>query len=736
MIASDAHSALRLSHLIAARRAVTPSFDRFIIALSIFPTIFLPKRRAGFFLEAGAAILFFGTLAQQPDLQHSGATALAELAARGYQIPGEDDPVRVFPALTGGDFSGRHAGGWRPGGIYLRLQPQGGLNEAVYLRHELFHEASHRSCGGRLPAWAEEAAAMHFSGELAGLEAGSWPAEAELQGLKARIRQGAELDGDNRTLLGRLVVNAGWPGEPCALEPKLSELLGSAFEEAGASGYLLMSLPSGRLLESGGDIDSRLPPGSLLKIPYAAALSQANPEVLAAELAASDTDKLLQRREQFQAERYRLLLSPIREQALAQTPDQARDWRSYLGERDAEGSFALQASLPELALTMRAALLAQPAYFQGLTQNGISPNSTLAGQNKADKKLLGQLQALAKTGTVSAGNGQPLAGHLLVAWPAPHPVFLALFRQRGVNGAAVLPKAAALLKTWQNAHPPRFAAVRVRLLTPTDRASWEAQADCPEAAGAQSRFTLCGQFRIVSSARGSRSERVVGGILHQAGDGPAVLETDVDSYVDAVLAAEAQTLTGSAREAMRAVIAWNGSHGAHRHADSGSLCDTTHCMVFLGELPGDKPHRNGRVDAELLQWLDKLAAEKGLNWLPFANGGDQRWQRQLAAAEVSSRFSESRILDIRRERRKDGELFIHLFYPDNEEPVSCEVFRNTLKLPSCPDVVNAAADRQAWLFQGIGTGHGLGLSIVRAQALADGGRSAEQILRDAYAEDR
>lgn len=685
----------------------------------------------------GAAVLFFGALTQRPELQHAATTALAALAAQGYHIPGEDDPVRVFPALTDGDFSGQHAGGWRPGSVYLRQQPQGGLSEAVYLRHELFHEVSYRSCDGRLPGWAEEAAAMHFSGELAGLEAGSWPKDAELAGLRERIRQGAELEGNDRLLLGRLVANADWPAEPCALSPKLSKLLGTLFNEAGPSGYLLMSLLSGRILESGGDLQSPLPPGSLLKIPYAAALNQANPDTLAAELAASDTDKLLQRREQFQPAQYRLLLSPIKQQDLAQSPDPTRDrqaWRSYLGERGADGSFPLQSSLPELALAMRAALLTQPAYFRGLTQNGALPNSTLYGQSEAHKKLLRQIQALTKTGTVSAGNGQPLAGHLLVAWPAAHPVFLALFRQRGVNGAAVLPKAAALLDAWQQTHPVRFAAVRIRLLTPTDLASWETRADCPELPGPQNRLiTVCGQFRIVSSARASRSERLVSGILHRTGDaGPAVLETDVDSYVDAVMSAEAQALTGSARQAMRAVIGWNASHGGHRHPDSESLCDTTHCMVFMGRLPTDKPLGSDPIDVKLLHLLDNLAAEAGLNWLSFSNGGDQRWRRQISHRDMNSVFAESRILDIRRERRKNGDLFIHLFYPDGEEAISCEVFRNTLKLPSCPDAINPTADHDAWEFQGIGAGHGQGLAIVHAQALADAGRTTEQILRDAY----
>lgn len=697
------------------------------------------RRRPLCLLDIGAAILFFGALTQQIELRQTATTALSELASQGYRIPSEDDPVRVFPALSGGDFSGHHAGGWRPGSIYLRQHPQGGLSEAIYLRHELFHEVSHRSCGGRLPAWAEEAAAMHFSGELADMELGAWPSDTELQGMKARIRQGAELDANDRSLLRRLLIHAGWPKEPCSQSAKLNELLGGEFDQAGYHAYLLMNLLTGRIMESGGDIDSRLPPGSLLKIPYAAALSQAHPEVLSSELAVSDTDKLVQRHEYFQAERYRLLLSPLREQKLLVETSSAdrQAWRAYLGERNAEGNFALQASLPELALTMRAALLSRPEYFRGLNQNGQLPNSTLFGQNDADKKLLRQLQALAKTGTVSTDGGRPLVGHLLLAWPATHPVFLAIFRQRGVSGAAVLSKAAPVLKSWQQNYPSDLASVRVKLLSPTDRASWEVRADdCPELEGSFGRFTLCGQFHIVSTARGSRSERVVKGILRQSGaEGATVLETDVETYVDGVLAAEAQNLTGSGREAMRAVIAWNGSHGNHRHNDSSSLCDTTHCMVFLGELPGDKPRRSSHIDIGLMQLLDRLAVEAGLNWLPFANGGDQRWQRQMSANELQHIFAENHILAIRRERRKDGELFIRLTYPESEEAINCEIFRNTLKLPSCPDSIESAQN-QVWQFQGIGAGHGLGLSIMRAQALAEAGRNAEQILRDAYGRSR
>ena len=690
--------------------------------------------RYGFLAEAGAALLFFGALSQQTELQQTGAKALVELAAQGYRIPSENDPLRIFPALTNGQFSAQHAGGWRPGTIYLRSQPQSGLSTEVYLRHEIFHEVSHRSCNGRLPLWAEEAAAMQFSGELSAVSPDAAPPATELDGLKAHIQQGAALDSQDRSLLGRLVVNTGWPQTACAQSEPLQALLGTAFA-GGDSAYLLMSLVSGRLLTSGGDQHSRMPPGSLLKIPYAAALRTANPSVLAAELAASDTEKLLARRAEFQSEDYRKILAAFQQTALPEweKPPALQDWRSYLGERNSSGGFTLQASLPELALTLRAALLRQPAYFQGLSLNGVSSNSTLAGQSPADKQLLNQLQALAKTGTVSNANGQAIAGHLLIAWPAKHPVYLALFRQRGVRGAALLSKAARLLKNWQHDYPVNHAAIRVRLLTLTPRNSWEVQADCPELVSPLGRFSLCGQFRIVSTAPGSRSERLVNGIIHTDGEnGPAVLETDIDSYVDAVLTAEAQTLTGSAREAMRAVITWNAGHGGQRHPDTHALCDTTHCMVFLGADPHAKPQTGGHSNQALSELLEQLAQKNGLDWLAFSQGGEQTWQQQISGTELRTHFQENRILEIRRERRKQGELFVHLYYADNEETLNCETFRNTLKLPSCPDSIQFLDTQDVWKFQGIGAGHGLGLSLSQAQALAEHGRSAAEIVQDAY----
>lgn len=690
------------------------------------------------FREAGAAILFFGVLAGQPELHEAARGALEELAALGYSIPNEAEPVRVFPALTSGNLSGRHAGGWRPGSIFLREKPQGSVDAKVYLRHELMHEASFRTCGGKLSHWAEEAAAMSFSGELP--PDAERPDAAGLERLKQAVREGAPLDATAMGALASLTAREGWPKEACAVSPGLEKLLGTAVGHMGDFAHLLVSLLTGRVLEAGGDQKSRFPPGSLLKIPYAAALREATPEVLGAELAASDTARLLQRKSSFDLERYRLFLSPIKDAALGQplvagelARKDERFWRRYLGERDADGSFPLEASLPELSLTLRAALLAHPGYFAGLSQNGILPQSTLFDQAENDKSVLRKLHALAKTGSISDARGTPLVGHLAVAWPAEQPAYLAVFRQGGSNGASTLRRAAPLLREWAQRHPAEFGRVRVRLLTLAPRSSWEIRDECPAFAAGDTRVSLCGLFRVVSAARGGRSERLVTGIIREAPDnGPAVLETDGETYADAVLDAEAQHLQGAAREALRAVIVWNGSHGSHRHKDTGSLCDTTHCMVFQGSLPDAKPPRSAATDAGLLALLESLARAHHWHWLPFAKGGAEHWEKSLNASELGRRVGEAEVLDIRRERRKDGAVFVHLLYPGNEDVTSCEVFRNTLKLLSCPDTIRYVAEEEKWIFQGIGEGHGLGLSVSRARELSEAGRDAAAILRDAY----
>lgn len=697
-------------------------------------------------LEAGAAIVFFGSLIHRPDLADHAARALAELAARGYETPSDASPVRVYPAGAAGAVTGRQAGNWRPGVISLRENPLGNLGPEIYLRHELMHEACHRTCRGRLPVWAEEASAMDFSGELQTQDFSDPPGSAELDRLAKRVRIAAPLDGPGYRVLAKLVAVHGWPREPCAVSREIEALLaGSAPSAETGFSYVLMSLLSGRVLESGGNPRTKAPPGSLLKIPYAASLLNAQPDALGAELAASDTEKLLHRRGGFDMERFRFLTSVAGGFAPGGLPSAGQstaaeelNWRSCLGERSADGTFALEADLFALARMLRASLLFKPDVFEGLSRNGFTAGTTLYKEPYGEKRILSRLHAMCKTGTASDERENPLVGHLMAAWPSEAPVYLAVFRSAGCNGASNLKRASKLLEEWSTRHPAQYGRVRVGLMTLVPRDSWALIDECPVFErpvpnGWKQRVSTCGRFRILSSARGSRTERFVSGIAASTTDGgKLVLETDPETYADAVLDSEAQDLTGEAMKALRAVVIWNGVNGGGRHPESSAVCDSTHCMVFRGSRPDGGGGQAADAGGELLRIVENLARESHLDWLPFSKGGTEAWTRTVPAPELNRLLEEPLVLDVRRERNRRGDVLIHLLYKESEQTVSCEIFRNRLKLPSCPDSIRFDESSGAWQFEGIGEGHGFGLSVERARALSGAGVSAKDILVDAY----
>jgi len=697
--------------------------------------------------EAGAALLFFGSLIHNETLFQHGEKALEELQGQGYQCPTVAEPVRIYPGKTDGPFSAVHAGSWRPGVITLRQEPHGSFGSGVYLRHELMHEASFRTCKGNLPLWAEEAAAIHFSGELmadASLQAISEPA---LEHFRERVRAGARLDQQSFTALSHLLTLHGWPQAPCAISPAIAKALQPVTAAAKQDfSYLLTSLLSGRILEAKGDLLARYPPGSLLKIPYAAALNEAAGEGVGTELAASDTGKLLARRQALDLDRYRLFVSMIADAPLGErlTPQEAGSknqtfWRRYLGERDEAGLFPLESNLPELSSMLRAALLTTPERFSGLLDNGTTRGSTLYPRPEMEKKIVNKLRALCKTGTVSDERGQPLAGHLMVAWPEDNPLYLAIFRKTGVPGAAVLGPAAPVLQEWEKKWPISLGKVRVRLLSLVPSTLWKVIEPCPALPLRKNENTvkmasLCGRFQIDSSARGGRPERVVWGLLETRPDADAViLETDPFTFADQVLESEADDLSGEAKAALRAVIVWNGVYGGHRHPETAAMCDSTHCMVFQGALPSKTEKRPDPIEPRLIALLNGIAKRQQTDWLSFSEGGAKKWTKQLSFTEIERLVNEPKVHDIRRERKRSGEIVIHLMYPENEEVVPCEVFRNRLKLLSCPEVIDRDEGGNLWRFGGIGKGHGLGLSVARARMLSQAGYDAAKIIEDAYA---
>jgi hypothetical protein len=686
------------------------------------------RRRGVVLREATAGLLFFGALVGRADLERAGAGAVAELHARGYAPITAPAGVRVYPLESGADAEPGQAARWRPGVVALRPEPAGGETAAVYLRHELMHEASFRTCGGRLPPWAEEAAAIAFSGET--LVSGD-VSEEELAHLRATARVGATDVASYRTIRA-LVALHGWPAAPCAQSEAIAALMAPR-GGAEALTSVVVSVASGRVLEASGD-DEPLPPGSVLKLPYAAALDADDPDRVGELLARSDTDALLALRAAFQLDRFVRLLAPIAE-ARRRLPASLDDatWRSLLGERTPDGGFPVQATPVELALVVRASLLARPDAFAGLARNGSIPGSTLEGAPTEALDAVRRLRALAKTGTISSAQGAPIAGHLVLAWPAERPRFVAVLRRRGVRGAGVLGPARERLERWRRTFAPDDAEVRVRLFALLDARDVALAEPCPGldvARDAPGRTTTCGELRFTTDAPGARPERVVRGIVERP-NGQVVLVTDVESYADAVLDAEAADLRGAARAALRAVVVWNGVHGADRHPEDRALCDTTHCMVFRG-LPPDAPaSHDPPVEAALLRYLDEAARARSEPWLPFSKGGTTAWSRRIAAATLARIVREPLVLAVARERTRTGDVTFHLTYSEGVETLSCDALRNALALPSCP--ARVVREDDAWRFEGTGEGHGLGLDVERARRLASEGRSALEILHDAYA---
>jgi len=137
----------------------------------------------------------------------------------------------------------------------------------------------------------------------------------------------------------------------------------------------------------------------------------------------------------------------------------------------------------------------------------------------------------------------------------------------------------------------------------------------------------------------------------------------------------------------------------------------------------------------LLSSLDQVAHRHVIEWLPFSKGGSDEWRRSISGPDLQKLVAEASVLDVRRERTRTGDVIIHLVYPENEELVPCELFRNRLKLYSCPETIRYDREVNVWLFAGVGEGHGEGLSIEKARVQSRVGSNAWQILGDAYREE-
>lgn len=191
-----------------------------------------------------------------------------------------------------------------------------------------------------------------------------------------------------------------------------------------------------------------------------------------------------------------------------------------------------------------------------------------------------------------------------------------------------------------------------------------------------------------------------------------IFTTSLGAYVAGVTRDEAGPFGGAVREALVRVIAHNVYEPRH---DGRPICDTTHCQVFKG---------TAHLGSE-----DARSVARGLpyhGWLPFALGGDAAWEKRIAAHEVA------RVLGANPTHLEfeNGEAtYIRTIEgpADERVRVPCEVVRNALHLPACPDSV--LPDGGLWTFAGRGEGHAAGLNLLDARS---SNSTADSLLSAAY----
>jgi len=721
------------------------------------------ERRRRFF---AAALVFSGGFGHHDDLLVAGQSALSELKAAGWTVPDESSPIRVTP-IRSGTAPSHFAGGWRPGYLQIRSEPQGILPRTVYLRHELMHEVSNKTCGGTLPKWAHEALAISFSGEASGvaLVASESRAATELFDV---VRQDRDVDVKAYESIRVLVAMRGWKVEPESLcdIPERWRDLGQQIPGHEDDAWRLIHLQSGRLLAASGDQKTARPSGSLMKIPLLAALPRdlADRAALQSAMLASDSariEKLVKGRVDAEAFKSFLSSGPESSAARAVEAQSPATWLDVAtGLRDGDGAMLVQETLADLTATLRMALLSDPSRFAFLARNGRSPESTLNSSSEATKVLLENMRAISKTGTNARTDGTPVLGHVMIAWPAESPRFLFVARARGRPGFQVADKFRGELRTFHDGLKDFNFNVRFELLRRLTPAQWRASAACRSGDSSSDnetkgllpigvsnallnpRTSRCGRIEIVTSAPKARARRLVRGIVSDRG-GATILETDPWSYAEDVLDAEASGIPAAAHEALRAVVLFNARHvtagDVVRHRGTHALCDTTHCMVNRGRHPRDSDEKplgieTIRHSSRLLVMLEALSQPRVLpeRWLQFSAGGETPWAKTLGFVEIERRLDISSILGLARTRTRGGSVNFVVHARESSTTLSCEMLRNRLKLLSCPDEALVSGSKVQ--FRGRGAGHGQGLDMGRAVRLAGEGALPFDILADAWPE--
>jgi hypothetical protein len=168
-----------------------------------------------------------------------------------------------------------------------------------------------------------------------------------------------------------------------------------------------------------------------------------------------------------------------------------------------------------------------------------------------------------------------------------------------------------------------------------------------------------------------------------------------------------------------------------RHGDRPP-CDTTHCNLFGqdGNVPAAARKRAQQAVAQAAG-LEIAAPEGGRPWLPFFLGGTKEWMEIRTGAVIAEALG-LETAPLRVVRVPDGSFEVAALAAAVRR-FPCELLRNQLRLPSCPDDVTSAPLRGGgFAFRGKGEGHGAGLDLTLAAAAAAEGADARTLLAHAW----
>jgi hypothetical protein len=248
----------------------------------------------------------------------------------------------------------------------------------------------------------------------------------------------------------------------------------------------------------------------------------------------------------------------------------------------------------------------------------------------------------------------------------------------------------------------------------------------PDARGADQRRRYWGSLRIDPLPRGEPESSVpLRGKSARARIGSElVLATSEASYALSSVLSELPNARAETLKALSLVLRNNLRAGRHGERP---VCDTTHCELYGHDESASAGQRiRARSAIADVASTEIAPGPEGRAWLPFFLGGQAPWRETRSAAAVEEALG----LDAAPARIVKVDAATVAVTAGVERTFPCELFRNQLRLLSCPDTVTSIAS--GFEFRGRGEGHGEGLDLVVAETAAAQGSDYHAVLQRFY----